>query len=92
MSANAFRSGEAQLRYAEAAPPYWRALEICESQLGPDHPDTATSLNNGLLGVGFDQRLGVETCGPSRVEVGRPRHNPEKIMTASLRPGNIVAW
>ncbi|MBV8606478.1 MAG: tetratricopeptide repeat protein, partial [Singulisphaera sp.] len=33
-------------RYAEAGPLYRRALAICEQALGPDHPDTALSLNN----------------------------------------------
>ena len=33
-------------RYEEAEPLYVRALKIREQQLGPDHPDTATSLNN----------------------------------------------
>ena len=33
-------------RYAEAEPLYRRSLEIREKQLGPDHPDVATSLNN----------------------------------------------
>ena len=38
-------------RIDEAEPLYRRALEIAEMKLGPDHPDTATSLNNlaGLL-------------------------------------------
>jgi tetratricopeptide (TPR) repeat protein len=33
-------------RYAEAEPLYQRALSIREQQLGPDHPQTAGSLNN----------------------------------------------
>jgi Tfp pilus assembly protein PilF len=33
-------------RYAEAEPLHQRALAIREKALGPDHPDTATSLNN----------------------------------------------
>jgi tetratricopeptide (TPR) repeat protein len=32
--------------YTAAEPLYQRALDICERQLGADHPDTATSLNN----------------------------------------------
>ena len=32
--------------YAAARPYYERALAICEKVLGPDHPDTASSLNN----------------------------------------------
>ena len=33
-------------RYAEAEPLYRRSLAIREKQLGRDHPDVATSLNN----------------------------------------------
>ena len=36
---------EKQGRYAEAEPPCKRALAIREKTLGPDHPDTAQSLN-----------------------------------------------
>jgi tetratricopeptide (TPR) repeat protein len=36
-------------RYAEAEPLYQRALAIYEKALGPDHPDTATSLNDLAL-------------------------------------------
>src|SRR5947209_6124486 len=32
--------------YAITEPLYRRALAICEQQVGPDHPDTAISLNN----------------------------------------------
>jgi tetratricopeptide (TPR) repeat protein len=35
-----------QGKYGEAEPLYVRALAISEQQLGPDHPQTATSLNN----------------------------------------------
>ena len=34
---------------AGARPLYERALAICEKVLGPEHPDTATSLNNLAL-------------------------------------------
>jgi tetratricopeptide (TPR) repeat protein len=33
-------------RYADAGPPFKRALGIRENALGPDHPDVAQSLNN----------------------------------------------
>ncbi|MEP6519916.1 tetratricopeptide repeat protein [Microcoleus vaginatus] len=36
-------------RYAEAEPFYVRSLSIREQQLGADHPDTASSLNNLAL-------------------------------------------
>ena len=35
--------------YAKAEPLYQRALKIDEKALGPDHPDTATALNNLAL-------------------------------------------
>ena len=35
--------------YDQALPLYQRALKICEKALGPEHPDTATSLNNLAL-------------------------------------------
>ena len=35
--------------YAKAEPLYQRALKINEKALGPDHPDTATALNNLAL-------------------------------------------
>jgi tetratricopeptide (TPR) repeat protein len=38
-----------QGRYAEAEPLYRRSLQIREQQLGAEHPDTATSLNNLAL-------------------------------------------
>jgi len=37
---------QAQGRYSEAEPLYKRSLLICEQQLGADHPNTVTSLNN----------------------------------------------
>jgi tetratricopeptide (TPR) repeat protein len=37
---------ELQGHYSEAEPLYLQALEIYQSQLGYDHPDTASSLNN----------------------------------------------
>jgi tetratricopeptide (TPR) repeat protein len=38
-----------QGRYDEAEPLYQRVLAIIEKALGPDHPDTASSLNNLAL-------------------------------------------
>ena len=34
------------MKYEEAFPLYIKALEIMENQLGSDHPDVASSLNN----------------------------------------------
>ena len=39
-------STDAQGKYEQAESLYERALAIREQQLGPEHPDTATSLNN----------------------------------------------
>ena len=41
-------------RYAEAVPLYQRSLAIREKALGPEHPDTAQSLNN-LAGLYYSQ-------------------------------------
>ena len=46
-------------RYAEAEPLYRRALAIREKAQGPDHPDTATTLNN-LAGIYDEQGRYVE--------------------------------
>ncbi len=45
-----------QGRYAEAEPLYRRSLAIREKALGPDHPDTAVSLNNLALLYGNQGR------------------------------------
>jgi len=37
---------QSQGRYSDAEPLYVRSLAISEQQLGADHPDVATSLNN----------------------------------------------
>jgi Tetratricopeptide repeat len=53
-------------RYGEAIPLATRALAIREKVLGPEHPNTATSLNN--LGVLYDatgaQNDLIHTTGP----------------------------
>jgi tetratricopeptide (TPR) repeat protein len=38
-----------QRKYEEAEPLLKRALQINEKRLGPEHPNTATSLNNLAL-------------------------------------------
>ena len=45
---------DSRARYAEAEPLYQRALAIFEKTKGPDHPETATSLNN-LAWLYYDQ-------------------------------------
>jgi tetratricopeptide (TPR) repeat protein len=41
-----YRHGGPRAAYAQARPLYERALAIYETALGPEHPNTATSLNN----------------------------------------------
>ena len=48
-------------RYAEAEPLYRRSLAIWEKQLGRDHPDVATSLNN-LAGLSAAQGRWAEAA------------------------------
>ena len=49
--------------YAKAEPLYQRALAINEKALGPEHPDTATSLNN--LAVSMTARASTPRPSPS---------------------------
>ena len=46
------------IRYAEAEPPYLKALELREQQLGADHLDVALSLNNLAEFYGSQGRYG----------------------------------
>ena len=52
-----------------ARPYYERALAICEKALGPDHPDTAMSLNN--LGALLNEQ--GDLAGRGRTTSGRWR-------------------
>src|SRR5450755_2730787 len=52
----------ARARYTEAEPLYVRALAICEQQVGPQHPTTATSLNN--LALLYDNQGKYEQAEP----------------------------
>jgi tetratricopeptide (TPR) repeat protein len=47
-----------QADHRTAEPLYQRALDICERQLGADHPDTATSLNNLAVLYCYQARWG----------------------------------
>ncbi|MGQ9870315.1 tetratricopeptide repeat protein [Leptodesmis sp.] len=58
------RGGELQKRYGEAEVLYLRSLSIREQQLGPDHPDTVTSLNN----------LATLYCSMGRYTEAEPLH------------------
>ena len=48
---------KAQGRYGEAEPLLVRSLQICEQQLGPDHPNTAASLNNLAVSYCYENRF-----------------------------------
>src|SRR5450755_3445886 len=52
----------ARARYTEAEPLYVRALAICGQQVGPQHPTTATSLNN--LALLYDNQGKYEQAEP----------------------------
>ena len=52
---------QGQGNYGSALPWYQEGLSRCEQRLGPDHPDTATSLNN----------LAALYRGPGRLRQGR---------------------
>ena len=51
-----------QGKYEQAQPLLQRALAIREQQLGPDHPDTAQSLNS--LAVLYYEQGKYELCEP----------------------------
>ncbi|TAF49744.1 MAG: tetratricopeptide repeat protein, partial [Oscillatoriales cyanobacterium] len=53
---------ESQGKYESAEPLYQRALDICERQLGADHPHTANSLNN--LAVLYKSQGKYESAEP----------------------------
>jgi tetratricopeptide (TPR) repeat protein len=58
-------------RYSEAEPLYQQALSIREQQLGPDHPNTATTLNN--LAVLYRSQGKYEQAEPLYVRALRIR-------------------
>ena len=82
-------------RYAEAEPLFRRALAIREQALGPDHPDTAQSLNNlaaVLQRPGPVRRGGAAAppgAGDPRGGAGPrpPRHGPEPQQPGVVAPG-----
>ncbi|MFC2032217.1 tetratricopeptide repeat protein, partial [Chloroflexota bacterium] len=71
--------------YKEAEPLYKRALEIREKVLGPEHPDTATSLNN-LAGLYNDQGLykEAEPLYKRALEIREKVLGPEHPFTIQL--------
>ena len=84
LNASAAYRHHALAAYADARPLYERALAMREEALGPDHPDTATSLNNlaGLLQIQGDlaaARLLVERS----LAISEKVHGPEHPATAT---------
>jgi tetratricopeptide (TPR) repeat protein len=73
-----------QGRYGEAEPLFQQALEICRSQLGEDHPNTASSLNN-LAGLYKSQgRYGeAEPLYQQALEIRRSQLGDDHHDTAS---------
>jgi tetratricopeptide (TPR) repeat protein len=77
-------------RYREAEPLYQRALAIREQQLGPQHPDTANSLNN-LAGLyraqGKDEQ--AEPLLKRALAIREQQLGPEHPHTAIARKSYI---
>jgi len=71
-------------QHAEAEPLYGRALEIRQKVLGPEHPDTATSLDN-LAGLYDSQGRYAEAEPLHRraLEIGEKALGPEHPHTAT---------
>ncbi len=73
--------------YAEARPLYERALEIYEKVLGPEHPDTASSLNN-LAGLLKDQGEYAE----ARPLYERALEICERVLGPEHPNTNVIRW
>ena len=74
--------------YAAAEPLYWRALEISEANLGPDHPDVATIL--GALAVLYHDQVEYTDAEPLYRRALRIREQalgPESIGVAEILEG-----
>ncbi len=80
-----------QRRYAEAEPLYQRALSIREQQVGPEHPDTANSLNSLAL-LYQDQRryAGAEPLYQQALSICEQQLGPAHPDTLMIR-GNYTA-
>ena len=89
----------AQGRYGEAEPLYRRALAIREEALGPDHPDTAPSLNNlaelsgPRAGTGRRSRcyrralaIREKALGPDHPDTAQSLNNLAELLRARAGP------
>ena len=90
--------------YAKAEPLYQRALKIREKALGPDHPDTATSLNNlaALYRVTgayakaeplYQRALKIreKALGPNHPDTATSLNNIAILSWAAYEPGKAMA-
>jgi CHAT domain-containing protein len=77
--------------YAKAEPLYERALKIREKALGPEHPDTATSLNNlGELYVYMGDYLKAEPLFQLALKITEKALGPENARTSTSL--NDLGW
>ena len=85
--------------YSGARPLFERALAICEKALGPEHPDTAASLNNladllraqgDLAGARplFERALAIieKALGPEHSKYGDEPQQPRRPASGPGRP------
>jgi len=72
--------------YAGAEPLYRRALAIAEKTLGPNHPNTATALDNlaGLLESGGDV-AGAEPLYRRALSIAEKALGPDHPTTREIR-------
>ena len=78
-----FRQGH-RAGYREALPLFQRALSLRETSLGPDHPDTATSLNN--LAVLLQDQSNLAAARPlfeRALAIRETAFGPEHLVTAT---------
>jgi tetratricopeptide (TPR) repeat protein len=79
--------------YSQARPYYEQALAIWEKALGPDHPDTATSLNNlgallQAMGHLAEARPYLERALAIREKALGPDHDNEALLQATAQSLN----
>src|SRR5260370_28512666 len=80
-------------RYREAEPLYQRALAIREQQLGPEHPDTASSLNN--LAVLYRAQGKYEQAEPllkRALAIAEQQSGPQHPVTATKLNNQTVLY
>ncbi len=68
---------QAQGKYAEAEPPFKRALAIFEQALGPEHPHVGTALENYAALLRKTRRRSEATKMEARAKAIRAKHAKE---------------